>query len=132
MKERFFGEQTTTSPNEVKKVTTKTLGEGGSTGWEGERTFTAEEVIAAVKELDQKAGNVEVTDQLVSHEGVLLSVSLRVPGSASGYSYMLKGNHGGSFRTRTVIDQIEYASSDSEVVVFAMEIAECKNGVWVK
>ncbi|MFH1621153.1 MAG: hypothetical protein ABIB04_03645 [Patescibacteria group bacterium] len=69
MNEKSFVGETSTSGVEVASVKIKKLGEGASTGWEGERVFTAEEVISAVKELDVKAGNVEVTDKLVSHEG---------------------------------------------------------------
>ncbi|MFA4953916.1 MAG: hypothetical protein WC641_01225 [Patescibacteria group bacterium] len=132
MNEKPFGGEAAVSDVETKKVKIKKLGEGASTGWEGERTFTAEEVITAIRELDAKAGDVEVTDQLISHEGVLLSMSVRTPGSASGYSFMLKGNHGASFRSRTVIESIDYAGPSSESVTFAQEIAEYKNGAWVK
>lgn len=71
-------------------VKIKRLGEGVSTGWEGERLFTTEEVMAAVKELDPKAEDLCVTDKLLSFEGVLLSASLRAPGSVIGYSFMMK------------------------------------------
>ncbi|MFH1621152.1 MAG: hypothetical protein ABIB04_03640 [Patescibacteria group bacterium] len=57
---------------------------------------------------------------------------MRAKGSASGYSYMLKGTHGGSFRSRTVIDRIDYAGPDSEEVEYAEEIAEYKGGALVK
>ena len=110
----------------------KTLREGESTGWEGEQTFTAEEVIAMVKEQDPSAGDIQATDKLVNHDGTLLSMSMRAPGSAPGYSYVLKGVHGGTFRSRTIIDRIDYTAADSDKVDWVEEIAEYKNGAWVR
>lgn len=131
MKKESFSQETAAPGAEAMPIPTKRLNQGESTGWEGERVFTVEEVVAAVKEVDALAGDVQVTDQVVSHEGLLLSMSMRAPGSEIGYSYMLKGTHGGSFHTRTVIERIDYDKPDSELVTFAEEIAEYKDGAWV-
>ncbi len=136
MSEKPFsgGEKTAVSTIEAvkKEVKVTKLAEGVSTGWEGERTFTEEEVIFAVKEIVLGAGEIQVTDKTVNHEGVLIALFVRAPGSDVSYSFVLKGDHGRNSRTRTVIDRIDYASPDSEEIVYSEEIAEEKNGVWVK
>ena len=117
---------------EAAPIKIKTLNEGESTGWEGEQTFTVEEVIAAVKERETSAGDIKVTDKIVNHDGTLLSMSMRAPGSDIGYSYVLRGVHGKTFRARTIIDRIDYADGGSDEVTYAEEIAEYKEGKWIK
>lgn len=121
---------------EVKGVQTKTLAEGESTLAEGEPTFTAAEVIAAIKAVESNIGELVVTEQIVSHDGVLLSCSARAPGSDMGYTYSIRGMYGKSAgaggNTRTTIFRLEYLGPDSEDMMGVEEIANCKNGVWEK
>lgn len=123
-------------PEKVKKeVKVKIIAEGASTGWEGEQTLTEGAVMEAIKELvGANVGDVEITDKVLSHDGVILSLHVRAPGSASSYYYMLKGVHGvgGSFTERTHIGCIDYKGPDSEDVYFAEEIAEYAEGAWKK
>jgi len=133
MGEMSFGGEAEQPVVEVAPIKTKTLGEGGSTGWENETTFTAEEVVKALKEINPAVGDVKVIEQMVSHEGVLLRVDLRAPGSTSGYSYMLKGKHGPRNGSKvTKIERIDYAGPDSEDVEYAEIVAEYQNDAWVK
>ena len=118
---------------ETEQVKTRKLKEGESTGWEHEHRFTQEEVLAVIKGLDINSGDLKVTEQLVSHEGVLLISYMRTLGRASGYSYMLKGNHGPNCGSKeTEIFRIDYSSVESEDVEYAEIIAEYKNNAWVK
>ncbi len=134
MNENPFEKKSTPPPAPEKvPVKTRKLAEGVSTGWEQERCFTIEEVIAALKEFVEDGGEVIVTERLLSHEGVLIAAYLRAPGSDHGYSYMLKGNHGprnGSLVT--MIDRLEYDGPNSEDIVGGDVLAEYKAGVWVK
>lgn len=133
MYEKPFGMEPRAPEVEVKQMKIKKLEEGVSTGWENERRFTMEEVVAALQELGIESADLKTTDQIVSHEGVLLSAYMRAPQSASGYLYMLKGSHGPHLgSTKTTIDSVDYADSESEDVVYAEAIAEYRDDTWVK
>lgn len=117
---------------EASKKIIKELAEVVSSNYENERTFTAEEVVEAIKELDAKAGDLKITKRLES-KGVLISMYARAQGSSSGYSFTLKGDHGpGKVNMQTTIEGIDYAGPDSEDIEYAWQIAEYKNGAWVK
>lgn len=74
---------------------------------------------------------ITVTEQVVSHDGALLQLDTRVPGSNVGYLYIVKGANI-SVVERTVIIKIDYDDKDSEHVDYAEEIAVYKDGAWTK
>lgn len=113
-------------------VNTKVLAEGVSTGWESESRFTAEDVATALRGLFPEAKDARVTDRTMNHEGVLIALSMRAPGSPTGYEFVLKGKHGKIARTRTLIDRIDYKGPDSNETDWSEEIMQFKNGKWEK
>ena len=88
--------------------------------------------MAAIKELDPKAGDLKIIKQTFNHEGILVLADMRAPDSASGYSFMLKGKHGSSASSVTAVDRVDYAGSSSDDVEYAEVIAEYKNDAWMK
>jgi hypothetical protein len=131
MKEIPFGSERFASNAESSQGKITKLEKGEFTAPENERIFHAEEVLAAIKELEKEAGDLKITNQLVSQEGVLLMLGARTPGSASGYEYILKGTygaHGSSMVTK--VDRIDFDGPDSEEVIFGEVIAEYIDNNW--
>lgn len=133
MNENPFDGEKKTADAEAAQVKTVRYGEGVAKGWENERQFTVKEIIAALKEVGENAGDLKVTEEYLSFEGVLVTVVLRAKGSAVGYTYTLKGNYGqGNFNKETMIEKVDFMGPDSEDVEMGFQIAAYKDGNWVK
>ena len=104
-------------------VKTKQLAEGVSTEWENEKTFTAEEVMSSVQEVDPQAGELTVTEQILNHEGVIVALTLK---NAEGfeYSFGLIGNHGPRVQNTVTTLIRETPTSYPET------LADFVDGVW--
>lgn len=133
MSEKPFSGAPSSPETETTAIKIKRLGEGVSSGYENELTFSPEQVIAIIQEMVIEAGDIKPTDQTFSHEGVLVSMYMRAKGSETGYSYTLKGNHGPRNKsTVTEIDRVFYDAPDSDDEVGGEIIAEFHDAAWIK
>lgn len=115
---------------EVPSIKTKTLAEDAPRAWEGEHIFSEQEVMDALEGIAPSDGK-KVTERVMSHDGTLLELYARVPGTDVGYQYVIKGANKNAL-DRTVILKIDYENKDSEVIYYAEEVAEYKDGEWKK
>ena len=99
---------------------------------DNERHFSIEEIITVIKKLDKNARDLNVREELLSYEGVVVQAVLRAPGSPFGYSYSLKGSYEQKKREQTTIDRFDYASPDSDDVVWSEHIGTYKKEGWIK
>lgn len=110
------------------------LEEGVSTGWEDEIRFNEVMIKAVVGELDvEKKEALQVTERVVNHEGIIVSLTLRAKGSLTGYTFDLKGSHGPRYGSAvTAISRDSYAGADSDKITYSENIADCIAGGWTK
>lgn len=104
-----------------------------SSGHEGEARFTEAEVLEAFAKLGYDTAKLKPVYRLLGHDGQIISVEFRAPGSLESLQYLLKGRHGRNANDESVLQVNEYTGvEEDDYITDSNQLVMLIDGVWEK